>query len=105
MLCYWHAVGSAQRCSPNIYIYISSHLTHLHNSQILQALLDQLLYATWFGFILMFAEGILRPPPSVLSEVVVGELRRLTEKRTELRTSPEKRVSMLVSHTELSRTM
>lgn len=70
----------------------------LHHSQIPQAFLNQLLYLAFFGLILMLTKCILRPPASVLSEVVVGELRRLTEKGAEQGACLKSRISMQRRH-------
>lgn len=70
-----------------------SNTTHLQHLQLLQPLLYQLLLAPRILLILVLAERIARPPGSVFSEVICGELLSLAEQLAEL----EKSVSSVIS--------
>jgi hypothetical protein len=65
--------------------------TDLHHLQLLQPLLHQLLYLSVILFMLVFVEGISRPPPGIGPEVVVGELTRLPQQRPVQRPHPKRR--------------
>ena len=58
--------------------------THLQNSQLPQPPPDKLLPLPLIRLGMMFAEGISRPAPRVLAEVVGGELGGLPEEGAEL---------------------
>lgn len=58
--------------------------TNLQQAQVLQTILDQLLYPTLLGLILVLAERVSRLAAGVVAEVEVGELGRLAEQRAEL---------------------
>lgn len=58
--------------------------THLQQAQVLQAILDQFLYPTFFGLVLVLAERVSRLAAGIVAEVEVGELGRLAEQRAEL---------------------
>lgn len=58
--------------------------TNLQHLQVSQTLLDQFLNLPILRLMLMLVERIPRPSSSVLSEVVVRKLRRLSEQRAEL---------------------
>lgn len=49
--------------------------THLHQTQILQTILNQLLYPTLLRLPLMLTERISRFPAGIFTEVVIRELR------------------------------
>ncbi len=68
--------------------------THLQHLQLLQPLLYQLLLAPRILLILVLTERIARPPGSVFSEVICGELLSLAEQLAEL----YERVSMGISN-------
>ena len=53
--------------------------THLQRLQLLDALLDQLLYSPLLRYALILSEGISRSPFCVLAEIVGGELITLSE--------------------------
>jgi hypothetical protein len=58
--------------------------TNLQQTQILQPSLDQLLYPTLLRLLLVLTEGISRLATGIFTEVVVGELGRLTQQGAEL---------------------
>jgi hypothetical protein len=52
--------------------------THLHDLQLFQSLLDELLYYPRVALVLMLMKGILCSPSGIHSEVVVCKLGRLS---------------------------
>lgn len=58
--------------------------TDLQQTQVLQTILNQLLYPALLRLILVLAERVSRLAAGVVAEVVVGELGRLAQQRAEL---------------------